>query len=578
MLKKLLDNGQIFEKSYIFAGPSGTGKTTTARILARAMLCDNVTDDAEPCNDCATCRDILEKGESHAFKEMDAANHSGKDDIQNMLEDMKYYTIGGSDRRIYLIDECFTADTLILTENGLQTIESIVEDEYDGLVSSYDTEEDEQVWRPVTDWFEVGTRETIKLEFEGGVELTVTLDQDIYTHNRGWVQAKNLTQNDVPCFVDATTSKSFIQSVRKGRQKVYDVSVKDTHCFFARSCQGGPGGMVLAHNCHRLSKAAMDALLKPMEDNVPGTQDKRLVCLFCTTEPEKLRTTIKTRCMMFPIREPDPPDVRDRLAYICEQEGFDYTDEAMDLIFQEGDGHIRNMINMVEKTGRLGSINTDSVREQLGLSARSKYYDIIYHLGHDLDHVLDLLDSTLDMTTPRAVYDGLGEACMSSYRYSKGIETGIMTSNQTKAEKVYERHSDDLLNVMEYILDSDRKLTSDVLHCEIFNLHRMLSGDRPFTSDQIVVRKEPSGDDQSETEHDPPDDESEDESENQTTDENDSSLSESASMISPTFGGQFVNSDRSSSESSDDPSDHEQDRPSPEPPEEEELKTILEDL
>ena len=47
---------------------------------------------------------------------------------------------------------------------------------------------------------------------------------------------------------------------------------------------------------HRLSKQALDALLKPMEDNVPGTEDKKLVCIFCTTEPEKMRNTIFSRC------------------------------------------------------------------------------------------------------------------------------------------------------------------------------------------------------------------------------------------------------------------------------------------
>lgn len=199
VLKTLLDRDEIFQHSYVFAGPSGTGKTTTARILARAMLCDNLTEDLEPCNQCDSCREIIEGTASYSFVEMDAANNSNVDTIRNIVESADYHTLGGKDRRIYLIDECFTEDTQLLTEDGLRSIKDIVEDQYDGRVLSYDTEKNQSVWKRVVDWFDVGQKETLTLTFDNGVELTVTLDQELYTENRGWVAARDLTKQDDIC-------------------------------------------------------------------------------------------------------------------------------------------------------------------------------------------------------------------------------------------------------------------------------------------------------------------------------------------------------------------------------------------
>jgi DNA polymerase-3 subunit gamma/tau len=55
VLRARLRNGTGADTSYVFAGPAGTGKTTTSRILARALLCTNRTPEGEPCNECDNC-------------------------------------------------------------------------------------------------------------------------------------------------------------------------------------------------------------------------------------------------------------------------------------------------------------------------------------------------------------------------------------------------------------------------------------------------------------------------------------------------------------------------------------------
>ena len=180
-------------QSYLFCGPWGSGKTTLARILARALLCEHPLSTGDPCDQCITCRSLLEQGNSENFTEVDAATNSGKAEIQKVLEAIQYDTFSGR-RRMYLFDECFTGDTLLLTQDGFQSIASLVQARYAGLVLAQN--EKGPVWVHLTDWFDQGEREVFRLEFDNGVVLKVTSNQLIQTRNRGWVSAGDLTAED----------------------------------------------------------------------------------------------------------------------------------------------------------------------------------------------------------------------------------------------------------------------------------------------------------------------------------------------------------------------------------------------
>ncbi|MCL2545845.1 MAG: DNA polymerase III subunit gamma/tau [Oscillospiraceae bacterium] len=88
--------------AYLFTGTRGTGKTSCAKILARAVNCEN-QQDGEPCNVCTSCQAIL-SGQATDVHEFDAASHSGVDNIR-ALRDETVYSPAAMKKRVYIIDE-----------------------------------------------------------------------------------------------------------------------------------------------------------------------------------------------------------------------------------------------------------------------------------------------------------------------------------------------------------------------------------------------------------------------------------------------------------------------------------------
>lgn len=89
--------------AYIFIGPRGTGKTTTARILAKAINCLKLTKDGSPCDDCANCKAFAE-GKFLDLIEIDAASNRGIDEIRELKEKIEFKPSQGK-YKVYIIDE-----------------------------------------------------------------------------------------------------------------------------------------------------------------------------------------------------------------------------------------------------------------------------------------------------------------------------------------------------------------------------------------------------------------------------------------------------------------------------------------
>ena len=114
---------------------------------------------------------------------------------------------------------------------------------------------------------------------------------------------------------------------------------------------------------HMLTTAAFNALLKTLEE-----PPAHVIFVLCTTDPQKILETILSRCQRFDFHRIGNEDIERRLAYVCEQEGFDYDDEALAIVARHAKGGMRDALSTLEQLSVFGngSVHVDDARSLLG--------------------------------------------------------------------------------------------------------------------------------------------------------------------------------------------------------------------
>ncbi|MBL1178967.1 DNA polymerase III subunit gamma/tau [Pantanalinema sp. GBBB05] len=374
---------QKIAPAYLFTGARGTGKTSSARILAKSLNClvSNVPT-AQPCGKCEVCRAIA-NGSALDIIEIDAASNTGVDNIRDLIEKAQFAPVQCR-YKVYVVDECLTGDTLVTTDAGLYRID---DPRIKGTkVLSYNEAFKEWEFKPVARWLDQGERQTYTIETEH-YKIKCT-DNHLIRTATGWIAAKDIREGTKilsPVNADAAqqwhTNLEAVKSVSlAGVERVYDIEVEDNHNFVANG--------LLVHNCHMLSTAAFNALLKTLEE-----PPDRVVFVLATTDPQRVLPTIISRCQRFDFRRIPLMAMVEHLTTIAAKEKIPIAADALTLVAQIAQGGLRDAESLLDQLSLLsGEIAAEQVWDLVGSVPERDLLSLLEAIAQDDPETM--LDST----------------------------------------------------------------------------------------------------------------------------------------------------------------------------------------
>jgi DNA polymerase III subunit gamma/tau len=279
----------------------------------------------------------------------------------------------------------------------------------------------------------------------------------------------------------------FNAATQSGKDDILKVIEEIEYSTFA-----GKQRVYLFDESHRLSKQAVDALLKPLEDEQTASENKRLVCIFCTTEPERMVDTVWSRCApTFTIKVCKPEVIATRLAWVCGEEDIEHEMEALTTIAAIKTSHIRDALKTIESVALLGPITMATVRQVLHLDANDTLVRILALLGSDLPTAMVEADKLVLDMSPTTCYERLAKTAMLAYKVSIGAAKPPPYWRKGIIEKLGDHHGSFLVPFAQCFSSRPGRPTASMLSLDLARLHQVRVGAAPIPNAVTPVRSKP---------------------------------------------------------------------------------------
>ena len=145
--------------------------------------------------------------------------------------------------------------------------------------------------------------------------------------------------------------------VHKGFVELYDLEIDGHPSYFANG--------ILVHNCHAVSKQSFQSLLKALEEPVEGVH-----WALCTTEPDKVPKTVKTRCVQYDLKPLNEVTLQSLLMNVRDDEGMEISDDGLELISKASEGSPRQALVLLASCGHLKNLSEVGVAVRAGADSK----------------------------------------------------------------------------------------------------------------------------------------------------------------------------------------------------------------
>jgi len=240
--------------------------------------------------------------------------------------------------------------------------------------------------------------------------------------------------------------------------------------------------IICLDECHDISKQGQDALLKQVEQ-CPA----HLIYIFCTTEPEKIKPTLRKRCSIFQFSRVTPDLIFNRLKDVCTAEGLTYNEEALKIIADRSEGHVRDSLKLLEEANNYGPITLDTV-SKVSRDYSTTIFEVLSNLGSNIAHSLELSKTLSSYISVWEFYEQMLSMVADAVKVIYGYED-FLPKRKELLIKLRDIHGCNLIEFMNYLMTREKFVDRIGLNSDIILLHYKFcsGGFKPQIPEQKII-------------------------------------------------------------------------------------------